>query len=107
MSNRDYVFRRHKSTIDDNVHVLISKGHSHPEHPEASGVVRVDQLRNFMIIKKSAKDPAHCDFSMLYFDDLKGSIPTWLVNWAVSKAVPTFLNSLVDAAKKKKKGEKK
>ena len=100
MSNRDYVFRRHRSIDEDGSHVLISKGATHDSRPEASGCVRVDQLRNFMIIQKSATEKT-CEFSMLYFDDLKGSIPTWLVNWAVSKAVPAFLGNLVDASKKK------
>ena len=100
MSNRDYVFVRHKSITDDGRHILISKGASHPELQEQSGVVRVDLLRNLMSIEKVSDN--QLSFQMLYFDDLKGSIPTWVVNWAVSKAVPAFLNSLVNAAKKKR-----
>ena len=106
MSNRDYVFQRHRSQHrlgeeDKQHHILISKGSSHPELPEKSGVVRVEKLLNLMLL--SDVDEDRCEFKMLYFDDLRGSIPNWLTNWAVSKAVPAFLVSLVDAANKRKK----
>jgi hypothetical protein len=66
-------------------------------------VVRVSELLNLMIVTETHEE--ECEFKLLYYDDIKGSVPTWLTNWAVSKAVPAFLAALVDANKKKKKKE--
>ncbi len=101
LANRDYVYCRHRAKHND-LHIMISKGSSHPSLPEVSGVVRVEHIRNLMVIAKDPASPDRLVFQLLYFDDLKGSIPTWAVNWAVSKAVPSFLNNLVDAAKKRR-----
>lgn len=106
LTDRSYVFRRHRSRTPEGHHVLISKGHSHPSVPATSATVRVEDLRNWMRIWHDKDDVNVCHFRLLYFDDMKGNIPTWLVSWAVSKAVPSFLNSLCDAVqKRKKKGE--
>jgi hypothetical protein len=104
LANRDYVFYRHTEATKDGLLVLVSKGiEGVTSVPEVPGVVRVEQLRTYFVIKPLERG---CEFALLYFDDLKGSIPRSIVNWAVSKAVPAFLNSLVDAAENKNQKKK-
>ena len=40
---------------------------------------------------------------MLYYDDPKGSLPTWLINWAAKTGVPKFMSDLQIACKNYKK----
>ncbi len=70
LSNRDYVFVRHRGRVGDR-HVLVSKGSSSPQVPEAGGVVRVEQLRNLMSFVRDPERPERLRFCLLYFDDLK------------------------------------
>lgn len=67
MSNRDYVFLRHRQQTAEGHHVLISKGITSARVAEVSGVVRVEQLRTFFAIRP-ATNGAHCEFALLYFD---------------------------------------
>jgi hypothetical protein len=50
---------------------MVSKGAAHPAVPEASGVVRVEQLRNLMCFAAHPEQPRRLSFQLLYFDDLK------------------------------------
>jgi hypothetical protein len=102
MSHRDYVYLRHRQSSADGVRVLISKGVAQSSVDELSGVIRVEELRTYIVVRPVETDANCCEFAMLYFDDMKGSIPRSIVNWAVSKAIPSFLNQLVDAADKAK-----
>lgn len=103
LANRDYVFYRHRERTADGLLVLVSKGVPGSDGvAEVPGVVRVEQLRTYFVIRNAVEQPGCCEFALLYFDDLKGHIPKSIVNWAVSKAVPLFLKSLVDAVEKRR-----
>lgn len=70
MSNRDYVFLRHRQVVESSgLIVLISKGLRSTEVEEVSGVIRVEDLRTFIAIRGGVD--GGCEFSMLYFDDMK------------------------------------
>jgi len=96
LSNRDYVyFRKATYQREKAVWIQISKGGSHPKKPEVKGTVRVDDLLSMLAI--IPKGDSSCEFRMLYADDLKGSIPTSMVNWAVGTAIPTLLKNTREA----------
>lgn len=48
--------------------MLLLQGFSHPELPERSGVVRVEQLRNLMVFERTGED--RLSFHLLYFGSL-------------------------------------
>jgi hypothetical protein len=45
-------------------------------------------------------DDHSCRFIMHYRDDPGGSIPSFLVNWAASSGVGSFVKSMTDACRK-------
>jgi len=66
--------------------------------PEKSKVIRVNDYKQFLIIQED-KDKRTRAF-MHYYDNPGGSIPTWLINWAAKKGVPSFLSEMITACSK-------
>eukprot|EP01098_Paradermamoeba_levis_P010935 TRINITY_DN4624_c0_g1_i1.p1 TRINITY_DN4624_c0_g1~~TRINITY_DN4624_c0_g1_i1.p1 ORF type:complete len:219 (-),score=29.71 TRINITY_DN4624_c0_g1_i1:21-677(-) len=97
MTNRDYVFLRRSETKSyggEEVRFVVSQGTVLEKTPEKSGFIRVETLSSRMLI---LNDEDGCKYFLLYEDDLKGSVPSTIVNWAVSTAVPAFINNLKNA----------
>ena len=79
LTNRDYVYSRKIVTVDEGKEmVFINKACAHPAKPEKSGFVRVDTyIGHYRVIQDGDK----CLIRIKHEDDLKGSIPTTIVNW--------------------------
>jgi START domain len=105
MSNRDYVFtgRSKKVTLDDGREAFANEklASEHEKYPaEKTKHVRVTTYRSKLCCCPSKQvDGNGVDYAMLYFDDPQGSIPSWLIKWAVNKAVPQFFANIVRVCK--------
>eukprot|EP01119_Soliformovum_irregulare_P024628 TRINITY_DN8870_c0_g1_i1.p1 TRINITY_DN8870_c0_g1~~TRINITY_DN8870_c0_g1_i1.p1 ORF type:complete len:212 (-),score=45.30 TRINITY_DN8870_c0_g1_i1:14-649(-) len=98
LSNRDYVYwRKTREEPEKNIFMMYSQSGPHEKMPEAKGFVRVDNYKSRMIVRQ--KDENSTEYALIYADDLKGSIPKWAVNWAVSTALPDFIKKLYTATK--------
>ncbi|CAG5128286.1 unnamed protein product [Candidula unifasciata] len=96
--NRDYVYGRECKVMDKNgqkVWVILAKSVSSPSIPERSGIVRVDDYLQSVALWSDGKSGTKA--FMKYYDNPKGNIPKWLINWAAKTGVPQFLK-LMDSA---------
>lgn len=78
MKNRDYVFCRKGKKLEDNKYILVSKGGTHPKKAEDRSYIRVD---TYTLVNLIRQENNQCHFGLLYYDDMKGSIPKSIVNW--------------------------
>ncbi|KAK2168980.1 hypothetical protein LSH36_13g26052 [Paralvinella palmiformis] len=79
------------------VWVILCRSEQFSCMPEKSGVIRVDDYEQSLALtyNKNGGTQAY----MYYYDDPKGMIPTWLINWAAKIGVPGFLEQMVKACK--------
>ncbi|XP_050406764.1 phosphatidylcholine transfer protein [Patella vulgata] len=100
MWNRDYVFSRELRELkcnNDNVWVVLAKSTSDSSIPEKSGVIRVDDCVQNAALTSDGKNGTRA--YMKYYDNPKGAIPTWLINWGAKTGVPQFLSTMEKACK--------
>jgi len=95
LANRDYVYARetrHMNHNDEDLVVIVM--HSVLEHnvPEKKSAIRVDDYHQSLAMKKVGDHGTQAFIQ--YYDNPKGSIPSWLVNWAAKTGVPAFLKDL-------------
>jgi len=95
LANRDYVYAREVRNVTRNgePHIVIVM-HSVKQHgvPEVRGAIRVSDYHQSLAMKKVGKHGTKAFIQ--YFDDPKGNLPSWLVNWAAKSGVPAFLKDL-------------
>ncbi|XP_041458278.1 phosphatidylcholine transfer protein-like isoform X2 [Lytechinus variegatus] len=99
LSNRDYVFVRETREYDRNgkhIYVCLGRSAEFPSKKEKSGVVRVNDFLQSMII---TSDGNGTKAFMHYYDNPRGMIPTWVINWAAKSGIPGFLDKMVIACK--------
>lgn len=60
--------------------VVLAESNPVAKIPEKSGVVRVKEFHQSLVIQSDGKVGTKA--FMHYFDNPGGSIPTWLINWA-------------------------
>ncbi|XP_066927684.1 phosphatidylcholine transfer protein-like [Clytia hemisphaerica] len=117
LANRDYTYIREcremteETTNKTPTWVILSESKQISSCPDKSGVVRVNDYKQNLSIQH--KDENTTKLFMHYKDNPGGSIPTWLINWAAKKGVPSFLTEMKKASdgypkylEKKKKGKK-
>jgi len=101
LTNRDYTYVRECRRMDNNIKktwVMLCQSRKVDTLPEKSKVIRVNDYKQFLIIQED-KDKRTRAF-MHYYDNPGGSIPTWLINWAAKKGVPSFLSEMITACSK-------
>jgi len=98
LSNRDYLFYR-KGALDNEsgIYMTISKAGPHSKKPEFSNFVRVDTYQAMMCFRQAEKKT---EFRLIQYDDMKGSIPKAIVNWAISSGLPEYLKKIHQACLK-------
>ncbi|XP_065839134.1 phosphatidylcholine transfer protein-like [Oscarella lobularis] len=104
LTNRDYVFMRETREISSEkgghvTHVSLSKDMSLDAYPPKSKYVRVDDFYQAVAVRKHELGT---EVFMHYYDNPKGMIPKWIINWVVKTAAPSWLKTLEDACKKYK-----
>lgn len=95
MSNRDYVYTRALRELEINsipTVVVLAESNLSTNTPEKSGVVRVKEYHQSLIIQGDGMVGTKA--FMHYFDNPGGMIPTWLINWVAKTGVPSFLSSM-------------
>lgn len=100
MSDRDYTFIRDMKVVQLDgaiTPVVLARSEVFPSHPEKSGVIRVDDYCQECAMQSDGKQGAKA--YMHYYDNPKGMIPTWLINWGAKYGVPQFLQIMQDACK--------
>jgi len=98
LSNRDYLFYR-KSVLDQEsgIYLTVSKAGPNPKKPEFKNFVRVDTYQAMMCFRQAENKT---EFRLLQYDDMKGSIPKTIVNWAISSGLPEYLKKIHQACLK-------
>ncbi|XP_002740848.1 phosphatidylcholine transfer protein-like [Saccoglossus kowalevskii] len=100
MSNRDYVFMRECREFDIDtrkITVVLGQSQLFASEPELSGVIRVDDFCQSLALESDGDDGTKA--FMYYYDNPKGMIPTWLINWGAKTGVPKFLTDMQAACK--------
>uniref|UniRef100_A0A8C8RAK9 Phosphatidylcholine transfer protein n=1 Tax=Pelusios castaneus TaxID=367368 RepID=A0A8C8RAK9_9SAUR len=98
LSNRDYVYVRERRDMDVDgrkIWVMLAKSVSLPQCPEKSGIIRVNNYKQTLVLESDGKTGSKV--YMYYFDNPGGMIPSWLINWAAKSGVPGFLKDLQKA----------
>lgn len=100
LRNRDYVFvRRGKIDHNSRTMVLLSRATHHPLCPENNEHVRVPSYHSSMVIvPHKTFDEDGFDFVLSYFDDPKTNFPSYCMNILTSTNLPTFIETLHNAA---------
>lgn len=92
-SNRDYVFKR-RFRVDKkrNLLFLVNQNTTHPARPPVSNKQRVSEYWSYMVIKpKTSFDKPGMEFSLTYFDNPGANVPSSMMNWVTTSAMPDFL----------------
>lgn len=102
MSHRDYVYTRSMKEIEKNgnkVWVVLARSETASTYPErdAEGIIRVDDYVQSCALTTDGKVGSKA--YMRYYDNPKGSIPTWLINWGAKTGVPGFLTMMQKACR--------
>ncbi|XP_078490395.1 phosphatidylcholine transfer protein [Ciona intestinalis] len=100
LSNRDYVYGRETRRMTKNGEdFVVIVMHSVLKHnvPEVSGAIRVDDYHQSLALGKWGDHGTRAFIQ--YYDNPKGSVPSWLVNWAAKTGVPAFMKDLQRACK--------
>jgi hypothetical protein len=95
LSDRDYTFIRDFKIVEVGgvrTYAVMAKSHPFPEEKERSGIVRVDSFQQSCVMRSDGKVGSKA--FMHYYDNPKGMIPTWLINWAAKTGVPQFLEMM-------------
>ena len=98
LSNRDYLYARRGLVIDETFLLISRDVAEHPDAPDAKGAVRVEPCRQHMAMRDV--DGQHTRFALQYADDLKGSIPKWLISKAASKIIPSMIDQTHERSQK-------
>ena len=66
-----------------NTTTAIAISTTHPDAPEKPKIVRAEIIQSGMIFRPDEKDPNSCVFTILSHIDMKGMLPTFVVNSAI------------------------
>ncbi|KAK2111638.1 hypothetical protein P7K49_011384, partial [Saguinus oedipus] len=83
-----YVYLRQRRDLDvegRKIHVVLSQSTSVPQLGERSGVIRVKQYKQSLVIESDGRKGSKV--FMYYFDNPGGQIPSWLINWAAKEGL--------------------
>jgi hypothetical protein len=97
ISDRDFVQQR-KKWIDfpeKNSICLHFKSVEHPKMPENKKVVRGEIIISGYYIRSSIEDPESSLLTIISQSDIKGNIPSWLVNKVSQKAPRDWVVNLI------------
>lgn len=95
LANRDYIYARENRRIPIggvNYEVIIMHSVLNHNVPVKKGVVRVDDFHQMLAVEPVSTGGARAFIH--YYDDPKGSIPSWLINWAAKTGVPGFVKDI-------------
>ncbi|XP_041371882.1 phosphatidylcholine transfer protein-like [Gigantopelta aegis] len=100
MSNRDYVYKRELREMTYagmKAWVVLAQSEVSSSIPEKSGVIRVDDYKQSAVLTSDGEQGTKA--FMHYYDNPKGMIPTWLINWGAKTGVPQFLTIMQKACR--------
>lgn len=108
ISERDFVLQRKvwKNFPEENTYMMHSKSIVLSEVPEVKKFTRGHTEILAFYIKEISNSPLKCKFISVEMNDLKGSIPNFMLNKVASNKPKNFLEKLTEGLSKlKKKGK--
>lgn len=75
--------------------ILHFKSATHPNIPETDKFIRAHTVISAYYIHTVSYNPPVTQMSIITQTDIRGSIPTWLVNKVAQKAPKDWVNSLI------------
>ena len=94
MSHRDYAFGRKSGYTKDGTYVVFCRSCPIISCREKKGVIRVDTYGCHMAYRPCPEAADSAEYVMDYYDDIRGSIPKRIINWASKKVVPDFMKKM-------------
>ena len=99
LSNRDYVKVRRFKKLPNGSYVVIEKSTTHPNFPPRKGFVRGEVLLSGHLLEPVEGNPEATLMTTLSEIDLKGSIPSPVVNFLTTKAPFSWFDAFIHQAK--------
>jgi len=93
VSTRDFVYLRHWQLIDG-VYVMSMASINHSSIPHKQNRVRCEAGPCCFALKQSPSTPNKCTFQWLFNNDLKLSLPRFVIDKAVISSQTDFMNNL-------------
>jgi hypothetical protein len=98
ISDREYLFTRHKAVVDDTIIFIDRQSEAHDQYPPKKGITRVAGYNNAICLLQEG-DGVLMGQDYLTALDLRMSLPNWLINWAAGAGVKGILSLYRDAIK--------
>lgn len=86
VSDRDFVQHMTYGSDEEGTKYILYKNAVHPSRPERKGIVRAKTIFSGTLIYPDKTDPNSTCLITLFQDDIKGYVPTAVVNYFYSKA---------------------
>lgn len=102
ITNRDFVQKRKiwKDFPDSDSTILHFKSVEHKLCPAKPKFIRADTVISGYFIKTLSTSPMKTLVSIISQTDIRGAIPTWLVNSVAQKAPKEWVNNLMKGCEK-------
>ena len=101
VSNRDFVQQRKmwKNFPTEKSHIIHFISVESPECPINKKIVRAETVISGYYMESIPDEPGYCKFGVLSQTDIKGNIPTFLVNKFAPKSSKSWMKSLLKGCK--------
>eukprot|EP01100_Stratorugosa_tubuloviscum_P002156 TRINITY_DN1490_c2_g1_i2.p1 TRINITY_DN1490_c2_g1~~TRINITY_DN1490_c2_g1_i2.p1 ORF type:complete len:106 (+),score=49.65 TRINITY_DN1490_c2_g1_i2:466-783(+) len=97
MSNRDYVLTRRTKINENETEIsIIMKAVTIADLPEKKDFVRVVEYEQYLNFKRI--NDIDTEYFCISSFDIGGTIPSFIINWALSKGVAQFIKQTIEAA---------
>jgi len=93
VSTRDFVYLRHWQLIDG-VYVMAMTSIAHSNVPPKTNLVRCEAGPCCFALRQSSSTPNKCTFQWLFNNDLKLSLPRFVIDKAIVSSQSDFMNNL-------------
>lgn len=93
VSTRDFCYLRHWQLIDG-VYVMSMASISHSSVPQKTNLVRCEAGPCCFALRQSSTVPNKCTFQWLFNNDLKLSLPRFVIDKAIISSQTDFMNNL-------------
>ncbi|RKP24641.1 hypothetical protein SYNPS1DRAFT_23292 [Syncephalis pseudoplumigaleata] len=100
IQNRDYYLWRESRRQDvdgETTWIILTRADTTANEPEHAGCIRVHDCRQTVVLQASPATPFSTSVYVYYREDPRGTLPTTLFDWALTKGVPAWMKRFVQA----------
>ncbi|KAI9596665.1 hypothetical protein BDF19DRAFT_438228, partial [Syncephalis fuscata] len=108
IQNRDYYLLRESRIMDvdrETTWIILTKSDETAAEPEQSNCIRVKKCRQTVVLQASPASPFSTTVYVYYEEDPRGTLPTTLFDWVLSKGVPSWIKRFAKACENYGAGE--